>query len=116
LSIRPSKKETLSAKTYQGVRGRISYPDGLVMDRILSHCHVLRVRRGDRVVDIAAHELRVGAHRFDHILDNVGQALGARANLFVVSQSILPLPLLVPLSFFWESRGSKPYLILRKHK
>jgi hypothetical protein len=63
-------------------KDRISYTNSLMMDRILSHGHVLRVRRGDRVVDIAAHELRVGAHRFDQIHDHIGQALGARANLF----------------------------------
>jgi hypothetical protein len=38
-----------------------SYPDGLVMDRIIGHCHVSCVRRREGiVVNVAVQKLRVG--------------------------------------------------------
>jgi hypothetical protein len=63
------------------VQDRISYPDGLVMDGILSHRHVLHVRRREAVVDIAALNRRVGAQHVNQFLDRIGEALGARAYL-----------------------------------
>lgn len=69
------------AKKLLRARGRKSYPDGLVVDRILGRGHVLHVRRREGAVDIATHNGFVRAHRFNEPRDHVGQALGARAYL-----------------------------------